>query len=172
MNHLKRIAIIGNAGSGKSTLAKKLHAIFNLPVYHLDQYYFKPNWVKPDPEEYKKNHDSLCDKDEWIIEGINLKLLDYRASHADMIIFLAIPRYKCLWGIFRRAIRYYGKETPSSALGCPENLRWEFIRCFKWAWDFKKNYHPKIREILQQHPDKQIYILKSRKEIDTLVSGL
>ena len=58
MKNIKRIAIIGNAGSGKSTLTQKLHTITNLPVYYLDQYFWKPGWVRTDPDEYKKIHDA------------------------------------------------------------------------------------------------------------------
>lgn len=173
MNKIKRIAIIGNAGSGKSTLAKKLQTIFNLPVYHLDQYYFKPNWVKPVPEEYKIIHDSLCDKDEWIIEGINLKLLDHRAARADMIIFLDMPRYKCLWGIITRTIGHYGKETPTSAPGCKEKFNKAYLRIIKYIWDFDSMYVSKIKDIFDSYANtKQIYILKSRKEIDAFIKLL
>lgn len=32
-----RIRIVGNSGSGKSTTAKKVGALLNLPVIHLDE---------------------------------------------------------------------------------------------------------------------------------------
>ena len=99
-NHVKRIAIIGNAGSGKSTLSQKLHTITNLPVYYLDQYYWKPGWVRTDPDEYKKMHDAICDKEEWIIDGINLRVMEYRIQRADVVIFLDIPRYYLLLANF------------------------------------------------------------------------
>ena len=59
MKEIKKIAIIGNAGSGKSTLAYKLQQKLNLPIYHLDQYYWKPNWGRTDPDEYKIVHNNL-----------------------------------------------------------------------------------------------------------------
>lgn len=172
MKHIKRIAIIGNAGSGKSTLAKRLLAIFSLPVYHLDQYFWKPGWVQSDRTEYEKVHNALCDKAEWIMDGMNLRFLEYRAQKADLIIFLDIPRYQCFWNIFKRIWRYYGKETPSSAKGCPERVNFGLIKFLKWVWNFKKRYPSKIREILKLYPDKQIYILRSRKEIDTFIESL
>lgn len=39
-----KIAIIGCPGSGKSTIAKKLHERLNIPLYHLDQYYWLPEY--------------------------------------------------------------------------------------------------------------------------------
>lgn len=172
MNKIKRIAIIGNAGSGKSTLAQKLHLLAKLPVYHLDQYFWKPGWQQPDLAEYKLTHDSLCDKDEWIIDGMNLRVLEYRIQRADMIIFLDIPRYRCFAHIFKRTWKYYGKQTPSSAPGCPERFNWEFIKFLKWVWDFKKRYPSKIKDLFNQYSNtKQIYILKSPKEIDSFIKN-
>src|SRR3990167_5017001 len=104
MKSIKRIAIIGNAGSGKSVLAQKLHQILHLPVYHLDKYFWKSNWTHPDPDEYKIIHDKLCNQEEWIMDGMNLRLLEYRIQRADIIIFLDIPRYLCFWRIFKRTI--------------------------------------------------------------------
>lgn len=173
MKTIKRIAIIGNAGSGKSMLAQKLHTIFKLPIYHLDKYFWKPGWVHPDYFEYAKVHSTICEQEEWIIDGMNLRLLEYRALHADMIIFLDIPRYKCFWRIFKRTWKYYGKETPSSAIGCAERFNWEFVKFLKWVWQFKKRYPERICEIVEDvvydFPEKQFVIVKSQKEIDQLV---
>lgn len=169
MKSIKRITIIGNAGSGKSTLSQRLHNITKLPVYHLDQYFWKPGWQHPDPDEYKKVHDEICDKEEWIIDGMNLRVLDYRIQYADMVIFLDIPRYQCFINIFKRTWRYYGKQTPSSANGCPERFNWAFIKFLKWVWDFKKRYPGKIQGILKHYSEKKIYILKSRKEVDAFL---
>lgn len=169
---IKRIAIIGNAGSGKSTLAQKLHTIFKLPVYHLDQYFWKPGWKHPDPAEYKQIHDNLCNKDEWIIDGMNLRVLEHRIKRADMIIFLDIPRSQCFTNIFKRTWHYYGKQTPSSAPGCDERFNWEFIKFLKWVWDFKKRYPTKIEHMLKQYPEKHIYILKSHNEIIGFLTNL
>jgi adenylate kinase family enzyme len=102
------------------------------------------------------------------MDGMNLRLLEYRIQRADIVIFLDIPRYLCFWRIFKRAIKYYGKETPSSAKDCREGfLNLRFIRFLKWVWDFKKRYPPKIIELFNACEDKkEIHILKSEKEID------
>lgn len=173
MKQIKKIAIIGNAGCGKSTLSERINKIFNLPIYHLDKYFWKPNWVRTDIEEYQIIHDNLCDKDEWIIDGMNLKFLEYRIKKADIIIFLNIPRYICFWRIFKRTIKYYGQETPSSAQGCPERVNWEFIKFLKWVWDFKSKYPPKIMKLLNTYKTtKQIYIFRSQAEIDRFLEKI
>ena len=40
----KKIMIIGNNGSGKSYFAKELSKITNMPLFHLDLEFWKPNW--------------------------------------------------------------------------------------------------------------------------------
>ncbi len=172
MKHIKKIAIIGNSGSGKSTLAKKLHNILDLPIYHLDQYFWKPNWTRPDLTEYKIIHDNLCDKNKWIIDGMNLNFLEYRIQKTEVVIFLDIPRYVCFINIFKRIIKYYGKRAPSSAKECKEGKNPEFMKFLKWVWNFKTTYPPKIMKLLKDYAgNKEIYILRSKKDIDLFLDN-
>lgn len=172
MKSIQRIAIIGNAGSGKSTLAQELHKITHLPVYHLDQYFWGPNWAHPNIDEYKKVHDALCDKEQWIIDGMNLKLLDYRAQRAEVIIFLDFPRYVCFWRIFKRMFQYYGKSAPTSAQGCPERFSWDFIKFLKWVWDFKNKQLKRAKILLDKYAsEKRIYVFTSQKEVDIFLNN-
>ena len=46
-----KIAIIGYSGSGKSTLARKLGAIYNAEVLHLDTVHWLPGWKERADEE-------------------------------------------------------------------------------------------------------------------------
>lgn len=185
MKHIKKIAVIGNCGSGKSTLTQQLHELLKLPVYHLDKYYWKPGWQRVDPAEYAAIHDMLCERDEWIMDGINLRLLPRRINAADMIIFLDIPRYKCIWRVVKRMIKYHGKERPDSPIGCPERFSFAFLKFLKWVWNFKKDYKPRIYNYLKMEKErdqdfvgmelyvpKLIYVLKSQKEIDEFIKKL
>ncbi|WP_157756190.1 hypothetical protein [Paenibacillus crassostreae] len=42
---MNRILVIGSGESGKSTLSQKLGSILDLPVIHLDTYFWNANWV-------------------------------------------------------------------------------------------------------------------------------
>lgn len=175
-----KIAIIGSPGSGKSTLSFKLHEVLQLPLYHLDQYFWQPGWQRPDRAEFAKIHRDLCDKgnglpdeassEDWIIEGMAIRHIDYRIQKADIIIFLNVPLYKCLYRIFKRAITRYGTMSKHSPKGCPEpfpNL--EFLR---YIWRFHKELKPKIEQMLDQHKDgKQIFVVKSNAELNALIKG-
>jgi len=163
-----KIAIIGSPGSGKSTLAKKLHAILDIPLYHLDQYFWKPGWQRPNRDEFAKTHHELCDKDSWIIEGVATRHFNYRAQKSDVIIFLDIPLSTCLYRFFKRSIAGYGEERDSSAKGCPERMPdWHIL---SYMWNFNTSRKPGIETVLQKYKgQKKIFVVKNDAEICTLI---
>lgn len=163
-----KIAIIGCPGSGKSTLAFKIHTILGIPLLHLDKYFWQPGWQRPDREEFRKIHDQLCDQKEWIIEGMSVRLFEYRAKQADVIIFLDIPLYVCLYRIFKRALLNFGKECFSSAPGCPERLPdWEFL---KYVLCFNKKYKPEVEKLLHYYKgQKKIFVVKNNVDLNEII---
>lgn len=166
----KKIAIIGNAGAGKSTLAIKLQNKLNLPLYHLDQYFWKPGWQEPDRNEFEKIHHKLCDQPSWIIEGMAIRFFEYRARQADIIIFLDVPTYKCFYRVFKRTIFNFGKVLKTSAPGCPE--RGPDLKFLKFIWNFNTIRKPLIESLLQKYQNqKQIYVVKNKKELQTLIKN-
>ena len=64
-----KVLIIGCAGSGKTTLAKKLSKITNLPVIHMDNYYWSDNWGKKSDAEWHDIVKDLCQQSRWIMDG-------------------------------------------------------------------------------------------------------
>ena len=163
-----KIAIIGNPGSGKSTLAVKLHKILHIPLFHLDQYFWQPGWQRPDRAEFAKAHNQLCDTPEWIIEGMATRLFDYRLQQADVIIFLDIPLYVCLYRIFKRAFLNFGKVVFSSAPGCPEKFPdREFLT---YVWNFNSKQKPEVLAFLQTcSKDKKIFVVKNQRDLESLI---
>ena len=165
-----KIAIIGNCGSGKSTLGLKLHTLLGIPLYHIDQYFWKPGWQKSDPAEFAKIHHALCDQNEWIIEGMATRLLEYRIQKADIITFLDVPTYLCLYRIFKRAFICYGKVYFSSAPGCPE--RGPDREFLKYIWNFNTIKKPEIQTILNKYKNqKKIYIINNKAELHQLINN-
>lgn len=163
-----KIAIIGNPGSGKSTLALALHAITGIPVYHLDQYYWKPHWQRPNQDDFRMAHHQLCDKDEWIIEGVATRIFEYRVQKADVIIFLDMPTYLCLYRVCKRAFLNYGKEHAISPQGCPEGV--PSFELLKFIWNFDKEKRPIILDLLTtyQH-SKKVFIVRNKVELHNLI---
>ena len=163
-----KIAIIGNPGSGKSTLALKLYKILGIPLYHLDQYFWKPGWQKGDRSEFVRVHNQLCDKDEWIIEGMATRLFEYRLKKADIVIFLDFPTYLCFYRVFKRALTHFGHVYFSSAKDCPE--RGPDLAFLKYIWTFNRDKKPGIEALLDTCKDqKKIFIIKNQTELHDLI---
>ena len=163
-----KIAIIGNAGSGKSALGFKLHKMLDLPIFHLDQYFWKPNWKEPNYVEFEKAHNQLCDQKEWIIEGMNTRILEYRITTADIVIFLDFPRYLCLFRVFKRVITNFGKVNFSSAEGCPERL--PDFKFLKFIWHFKNKQKLRIETLIRKYEKKKkFFIIKNKADLNKLI---
>lgn len=166
-----KIAIVGNCGSGKSTLACRLHTLLNIPVYHLDQYFWKPNWQEPDRAEFEKIHKNLCDQDQWIIDGMALRFFDYRIQQADAIIFIDKPTYKSLYRVFKRAYINFGNVYFASAKNCPE--RWPDLKFLKYIITFKRKQKPYIKRLLNNYKhQKKVFVVTNNTEIDAVIQQL
>lgn len=160
---MKKVALIGSGGSGKSTLARSLGEKLNIEVYHLDAFFWKPNWTPTSKEEQSKVQNELVNKEEWIIDGNYNGTMDIRLNAANIIIFVDINRVICIYRVFKRMIRYRGQSRPDMAEGLNERLDFAFL---KWIWDYPKTKKPVILKKLRQLPnDKKVIILKTPKEV-------
>lgn len=169
-----KIAIIGNAGSGKSTFATNLHKKLQIPLYHLDQYYWKPDWQRIAGEEFEKIHHKLCDQNNWIIDGVGKKVMNYRFEKADIIIFLDISPLKCLWRVIKRALFNWGKVIPGSPEGCKQEIfSYKFLEFLNWIWNFDEKYKNDILQKISKLKDtKKVYIVSSQKDQQLLIQEL
>ena len=68
----KKICLFGCPGSGKSTLSKKLANILNINVYHLDNIYWKPNWVNISKEEFDDKLNELLYNHSYFANSMSL----------------------------------------------------------------------------------------------------
>jgi adenylate kinase family enzyme len=166
-----KIIIYGNPGSGKSTLAVRLQQLLNIPLYHLDQYFWRPNWQEPVRAEYEKIHNNLCDLPEWIIDGVSTTTLEYRIQKADIVIFLDVSRYVCLYRVFKRALLNYGKVNFSSAAGCSE--RGPDMKFLKFIWNFDSNQKIRALALFEKYKNcKSFFIIKNKTELDKITQLL
>lgn len=133
----RRIAIVGNAGAGKSRLAVQVSAATNLPVFHLDRYFWSAGWVMVEAETFDARHADLIAQPVWVIDGNFSRTLATRAGAADLVILFDLPRWQCLWGVLKRIAKTYGTERPDMAPGCPERIDFGFL-AYVWAWKRKR----------------------------------
>lgn len=157
-----KIAIIGFSGSGKSTLAAKLGELYGLPVFHLDCYHFKPDWIEnSDDEMEQKLRFDLNGSESWVIDGNYTRIYPERFTEADLLVFLNFNRFICLYRAIKRKIVYSHKSRPSIAPGCKEKLDLTFI----W-WILHKGRdrrHKKRLKMLCEQAKKSIIIDRKGK---------
>jgi adenylate kinase family enzyme len=167
---MKRVLILGPSGSGKSTLGERLGRVLNIPIIHLDQYYWKPNWIETPQDDWKIKVKELVSSDSWVMDGNYTSTLGLRAAAADTIIFIDIPRRLSYLRIFTRFFRFRGKTRPNVTEDCPEKIDLDFIR---WIWDYPRTRKPVILRFLdKQKAVKSIIILKGQQEVEDFVHSL
>lgn len=167
---MKKIMILGSAGAGKSTLARRIGTIIGIEVYHLDRFFWQKNWIPITQEELYKKVKSIVAKDSWIIDGNYSKSMDIRFNNADMIIFLDMPLWLCLWRVIIRRFKYSNKQRSDMGEECKEKIDWEFV---KWIINYHKNKKQKLYKKLNQLSDeKRVYIIKNKKDKEELINTL
>ncbi|MGI9064780.1 MAG: DNA topology modulation protein [Pyrinomonadaceae bacterium] len=158
---MRKVLVIGSGGSGKSTFARRLGALLDLEVIHLDSIYWSPGWVEMPKPDWNRTVEELLTRNAWIIDGNYSGTLEMRLEACDTVIFLDLSRVIYLWRLLKRAVLYRNERRPDMAEGCPEKLNWEFI---KWVWGYRKRTRPKIIKRLENNA-KQIIWLKSPTEV-------
>ena len=162
---MNRVIIIGPSGAGKSEMSRKLQEILNLPLYHLDNIFWKEDRTHITREEFDGKLNELLSKDKWIIDGDYSRTYETRMQRADTIVFLDYPLEVCLKGVESRI----GKPRP--------DIPWKedvFDLEFKqWIIDWFKNTRPWVLHLINKYQNsKDIVILHSREEGDAFVRSL
>ena len=166
---MERVMIIGCGGAGKSTLARQLGEKTGLPVVHLDKLFWTPGWVSLSREEFDKVHREAIVQEKWIIDGNFDRTMPERIRRCDAVVYLDFSRFTCLLGVAKRILTTYGKVRPDMGEGCPERFDWEFLQ---WVWNFNGSKREKNYRLLDQCCDKEIYILKNRREVKRFLAQI
>ena len=159
---MKRVIIIGPGGAGKSYFSKQLAGITNLPLYHLDNIFWKEDRTHISRDEFDKKLLEILEKEEWIIDGDYSRTYEIRMKYADTIYFLDFPLEVALAGV-------------ESRIGKPrDDIPWKeeiFDPEFKqWIMNWYKNTLPVLRKLLEQYKEiKNIIVFKTREEIDSFI---
>lgn len=162
---MKKIAVLGCPGAGKTTFSRKLHALTELPLHHLDLIWHKPDRTNIPREEFDRILQEIIREENWIIDGNYSRTVETRIAACDTVFLFDLPTEECLQG----AISRIGKERP--------DMPWtekELDPQFKqWIIDFSDKELPKTYELLRKYEDgKNVVIFKSRKEADQYIENL
>ena len=169
IHNYNRIAIIGNSGSGKSWLSKQIAKLTGHPLYHLDNEFWKPDWVMTPRDERITRLNEIMRGEQWIIDGNYDSSIEMRLAAADLTIFLDINRLVCIVSILRR----HGKKRSDlpNYLDEPSIFRKEVLEFLKWVWSYPKTGRKTVVELREKYPDKTFLHIKTRREATQLVKN-
>lgn len=167
---MDRLLIVGCCGAGKSTLSYSIKSILGHELIHLDQYYWKPDWVETPKEEWEAIVKDLIAKDQWIMDGNYGGTLDMRISRADTIVFLDASTPKCLYRVIKRILKYHGTTRPDMTYGCPERFDLNFLH-YVASYNIRKR-KSLLSKFQQLSTSKQVFILKSEVDIQYFLESL
>jgi adenylate kinase family enzyme len=158
---VERIAIVGCGGSGKSHLASVLGARLGITPVHLDVLYYDNDWKPLDQETFASLQRDLVTGPRWVIDGNYASTLSIRLEAADTVIFLDLPSWTCLWGIFQRRLRHGGGQH--QAIGVYDRITGDFIR---YILGYRKKMAPRVRALITDHAGyAQVTVLRSRAAV-------
>jgi len=169
---MQRIVVIGSSGAGKSTIARELGTKLNLPVIHLDKFYWHPGWVGTPEEVWQNMVSDMVMEEQWIMDGNYRNTLDIRLQAADTVLFLDLPRWLCSWRAVERRIQYRHQSRPDMAEGCQESLfKPDFPEFLLRIWDYPNRARPDVVQKLSTlDPRKRIIRLTSRGETNKFLA--
>lgn len=144
----QKIMIFGRPGSGKSTFALKIHQQTQIPLYHLDKFFFTSNWVERDYNEFLATQQMIVDKTKWIIDGNSTKSLEMRYQQADLSLYFNYPLYLYYWRVLKRLFTK-NLAIDDRAEGCDEVLK---VSLLKYIWGFDKRVENQIIELRKKYP--------------------
>lgn len=156
MKRFRRVIVIGSPGAGKSVFARALRDKTGLPLYYLDRIWHKSDKTTVTREAFDEKLNEILQKDCWIIDGNYQRTLRPRLARCDTVFLLDYPKEICLAGAASRI----GKVR--------EDLPWVeeiFDEDFRqWIEEFPEKQLPEIYRLLQEYPEKELFVFKTREE--------
>lgn len=170
-----RVCVVGMGG--KTSFSRALGAARGLPVVHLDEICWLPDWtVRDKGEQFEMMSEAVSSNgDGWVIDG-NLSQVEAELilPQADTVVWLHLPHLATWWNITWRSIqraRYRKRvcgdnyETFRHILGRESMIWWSL---FNW-----RAGHRKIGRVVRgtQH-DAQVIELRSYRELNAAYDAL
>lgn len=122
-----KIVVLGVSASGKSTFARTLSEKLGLPLIHMDEIMWNPNWQYVGDEETLRLIKEATGKEQWIIEGyIDKEVRVGVFTKADTLIYLDYPAWLPAFRYIKRWLKHRKDPRPELP-GCPEKFSFDFL---------------------------------------------
>ena len=108
-------------------------------------------------------------KPQWIIDGNYNRTIPMRLEQCDTVIYLDYPTYVCFFSALKRVIKNYGKVRDDMGGNCKERFDPNF---FWFILSFNRKNRRKYHRLLRSAENKNVIILKNRKEADSFLRNL
>lgn len=169
---MMRINVLGNAGSGKSTLARKIGERLQIPVVHLDKFFWEPGWREADPDLFRQRVMRAVSGDAWVCEGnYAARTFDLRVPRADLNIWLDTPRLICAARVISRSTVF--RNRPDLPVGCQEGDIKNTIELLRDVWRFDATRRGRVvRELSNWGVSEDILYLKNKDQIRSFLDSI
>lgn len=158
---IHKISVIGNAGGGKTTLSRKLAALHELPLTHVDTIQFIVGMQVRPMVETREALNAITSQEKWLIDGFGpLDLIEKRFQMADRVIFVDFPLSRHWWWCAKRQIKSFWKPREELVEGCNETTIAHTIKLYKTIWKVHTQMRPELIRILERENlrDKVVFV--------------
>ena len=163
---MKKVIVIGCPGAGKSTFARALSEKTQLPVYHLDLFFWNEDKTTvPHPEFLRRLHQAMRE-DAWIIDGNYGSTMELRVAACDTVFFLDYPLEVCLAGLQERK----GKSRPDFPFHFPKVEKNDAF--YQFVERYAEESRPRVLELLSRYADKTVITFRTRDEASAYLEQL
>jgi len=163
---MRRVLVIGSPGSGKSAFSQRLASRAGLPLIHLDEHFWLPNWTRRfDADGWTAALGAMIAEESWVLDGNYPRTLELRASRADFAIVLVAPRYVCFYRVIKRKLL---RQRPDKGVLEPEPISRGFLQAI---WNGPRNTKQEI-ETLRSMGRLEIVILKRSREVESFLASI
>ncbi len=158
-----KIFIFGPPGAGKSTLALELGRQMDLPVLHVDHYFFKAPNIHISTKEALAELKAALPHDNWVVEGNHGAVLPLLAAQADHSIVLKVSPLLCLYRVVKRYYQNDPELKKAISEGWEEKLSWQFTWFILRL--FPKNFAKQKQQIKALAKGK-VHLVKNSRRFD------
>lgn len=134
-----------------------------LECYHLDQVVWKPHWRKSTEAERTHDINEITSGNSWIVEGVAKAV----RQKSDLVVFLDVPRHRCLWRCLRRNLPYLFRSRPELPDHCPEIMI--LPKLLRIIWRFPANAGEEIRR--EAATSSRYVVIRDAKDLSALLDG-